>query len=657
MKRIDVNNCSNDNNHRPWYMPWGKGGVAWRYLLFLALLVGFCLLLALLKGCDGTDHYDEIYEVPDWDAEQFDDPYLRDIINSPDGDNPFDGNIVGAVPELPLVEDNGFVDVPEDRIVQNPENPYRRISDSQLDIILNDNATDDTYNQFAQKFKALYPADDCYINYYNNMSGLIQITVPADKLEYIHDNLNSQIPEIDFRVIYDEIFSVSQTKPNDPAFKDKDQSWYFAPIQAYDAWEITKGNPDVVVAIIDNYIDVTHPELAGRITNPYSVERRSKNVLPPAGQSYSFDDPGLLFHGTHVAATAVGAIDNQQGTAGIAPKCTLMPISIGSQITSMRILDALLYAIKQGADVVNLSLGNIYDESITGVDPEEQLRMAETEGKYVQDVWDYVFKLADERNCTIVWAGGNQGIISGLDEYKRNPNTLRVSAVDHDLRRPDFSNYGRYESKDINYSDVSAPGVDIYNAGPGNQYGFSNGTSMAAPIVTGAVALLKSVNPSLTNAEIVEIISSTSKKLPQSDHAGGLLQIRDALERVTGDVANFDEIKDDKSKIVGNWETTELLDVTYMGRPSDFHTHIFLHFDTPQSGTITYREDTGNNYTAPFKATIDNDRIVIEQLGVAKSKTSTDYYEEVKFVGRRGANGMLECQREGGDPFYLIRRG
>lgn len=664
MKKFDVN--SGENKSGSYWRPWGVFGALWRYILFLALLTALCLLIANIKGCDRGDsswneyrhEFPDAIEIPEYDPS--DDVILREIISSPEGNTPFNGNISNPDPSLPSPRDNRIIDVPEDEIITNPENPYKQIAATRLNVILDSNADDETYNSFARRFKELYPGSEYSINYYNSITKMMQLTVPEDKCEYIHDNLNSQIPDIDFKIFYEEIFaaSASAADHNDPAFKDKKQSWYFAPVQAYDAWEVTRGSDNVTVAVIDNFIDVTHPELAGRIVKPYSVDRRSANVLPPSGVVYSFDDPESdIYHGTHVAATAVGALDNNQGVAGIAPGCRLMPVSLGDQITSMKILDGLLYAINQGADVVNLSLANYYSDQMLSTPVQQQIEYAREQGKYVQEIWDYVFKLADERNCTIVWAGGNQGIIVGLDEYKRNPNTVRVSAVDPSLRRPEFSNFGLYENLDINYSDVSAPGVRIYNAGPGNNYGYCDGTSMAAPIVTGAVALMKSLNPNLTNAEVVKILRETARPLPVADHAGGLLQIRSALDRVKGSVANFDEIKQDHSKILGDWETTERQPVTVDNQPTGYFTHVRLHFDSPTGGTITYSEDTGNNYSAPFRASINDNGIIVEQTEYAYSSSDSNYYNKTRFTGTRGDNGQLECKRPDGNTFYLIRAG
>lgn len=675
MKHIDVKTGETSSQKSPW-LPWGAPGALWRYVLFLALLVLFCALIALPKSCSHDsgflpenkgyfEEFPDAVETPDYTDPSFDDTYdagsiLDEIIHSKDGDTPYDGNINNPSPNLPTPDRNRMREIPDDEIINNPDNPYKRISGTSLGVMFDNKIDEETFNQFATQFKQLYPGDEYSITHYNKATKLLELQVPAESCKAVHDNLNEQIPDIDFRVFYIDMFETtgSAADHNDPAFSDKKKSWYFAPIQAYDAWDVTTGSSDVTVAIIDNYIDVTHPELRDRIVAPYSVERQSKNVLPPPGVPYSFkDSKAAIYHGTHVAATAVGALDNGQGTSGIAPQCKLMPISLGTQITNMKILDALLYAIYNGADVVNLSLANYYSDEAVNSSVEDQINYSKSAEKYGEDLWNHVFQLADENNVTIVWAGGNQNIITGMDESKRNPSTIRVSAVDHNLRRAEFSNYGSYNNYGVNYSDISAPGVDIYNAGPHNIYGYSDGTSMAAPIVTGAVALMKSINPNLTNAEIIKILKETARKLPETDHAGGLLQIRKALDRVTGQAANFDEIKNDKNKLIGNWTTTELQDVVDSNtRQHVGQTHIKLHFDTPERGYIAYVEPDGTTYRAPFTSKIGNSAITVTQTKEATAKNRSDFYEKISFKGTRGKNGLLECSRGKGKTFYLIRQ-
>ncbi len=690
MKRINIENESNGNGHGRSHV----GGLIWRYLLFLALLFGFLLLLKWLLSLpeslsydsdaidivDNDNYYDnldddvinnQVVQIPDYYVkddgtpdERFykENPELREIFEEELPSN--NGNFRNPIPELPRPEENYIRPVDPRDIITPDDDPYKQIDGTRIDVILDD-ISESNFNNFARQLKQLYPGDNVKIDYYNPEAGLIQIKVNPSERETVKENIRGRITDIDYKMFDDVIFNdiaAPSAKYNDPAFKNRRQSWHFAPIQAYEAWDITKGSEDVVVAVIDSYIDITHPELKGRIVKPYSVERKSRNVLPPA-RPYSFgrDEDAPVYHGTHVAALAVGALNNGKGAAGLAPGCKLMPISLGEDMSSISILEGLLYAINQGADVVNISIGTVFPDGTDMVSLEEQLEYIKNAGKYQEDVWDYVFDLADKKNCTIVWAAGNFNVLSGMDETKRGESTIRVSAVDQQLKKASFSNFGNYASQGVNYSDISAPGVDIYSAAPANGYGFSPGTSMAAPIVSGAVALMKSVNPNLTNSQIKEILDKTGKTVDRDGHIGKLIQVRDALEQASANVANYDKIKENPNSITGTWQTTEERVVTdsETGEPTGEMTHIFLKFNSINGGTIYYKTDGGCMYSAPFRSTLSNDRLVIRQQGVASGACARPF-AEVTIECSRGENGMLKCRsyyngESSGGSYFLVR--
>lgn len=694
MKRINIENQNSGKEQGP-RTP--LSGLIWRYLLFLALLFGFLLLLKWLLslpengGRDSdaidlieNDHYfdnldeevinDQVIEIPEYfgpddnviiDERFFEEnPELRDVIKEELPGN--GGNFPNPIRELPRPEDN-YIKPTDPRDIINPEDdPYKQIDGTRIDVILED-ISESNFNNFARQLKQLYPGDNVKIDYYNPEAGLIQIKVDPSERESVKERIRSNITDIEYKlfddVIFNQVASSGASKYNDPAFKSERKSWHFAPIQAYEAWDITKGSDDIVVAVIDSYIDITHPEFKGRIVKPYSVERKSRNVMPPS-RPYSFnrDEDAPIFHGTHVAALAVGALNNGAGAAGLAPNCKLMPISLGQDMSSVSILEGLLYAINQGADVVNLSIGTLFPDGTDRTPINDQMEYINNTGKYQEDVWDYVFDLADKKNCTIVWAAGNCNVLSGMDETKRGENTIRVSAVDQNLKKASFSNFGNYESQGVNFSDVSAPGVDIYSAGPANGYGFCPGTSMAAPIVTGAVALMKSVNPHLTNSQVIEILNKTGKAVDRDGHIGKLIQVRDALEQAGANVANYDKIKQDPNSIAGMWQTTEERIVTdsETGEPTGEMTHIFLKFNSINGGTIYYKTDRGCLFSAPFKSELSNDKLKIQQQGLAKSSSCPNPFTEVAIECRRGENGMLKCQsyykgKPHSGTYYLVR--
>ena len=158
-------------------------------------------------------------------------------------------------------------------------------------------------------------------------------------------------------------------------------------------------------------------------------------------------------------------------------------------------------------------------------------------GKAQEKMWDYVFQLAEKRNVTIVWAAGNSNCYAAMDASKRNANTVRVSAVGKDLKKAKFSNFGNFKELDLHESTISAPGVDIWGALPGNSYDAWPGTSFSAPIITGVIALIKSQNKDLTTAQIINILQSTGKPVDGAPHIGNLVQIKDALIKAKETVA------------------------------------------------------------------------------------------------------------------------
>lgn len=125
-----------------------------------------------------------------------------------------------------------------------------------------------------------------------------------------------------------------------------------------------------------------------------------------------------------------------------------------------------------------------------------------------------------------------------MDTSKRNANTIRVSAVDRNLKRAEFSNFGNFSNRGIYESTISAPGVDIWGALPNNSYDAWPGTSFSAPIITGVVALLKSENKDLTTKQIIKILQSTGKPVNGSPEIGNLVQVKDALVKAKQTVSS-----------------------------------------------------------------------------------------------------------------------
>ena len=208
-----------------------------------------------------------------------------------------------------------------------------------------------------------------------------------------------------------------------------------------------------------------------------------------------------------------------------------MPVQIGSGqpfFTMTDIVDGVLYALNHGADVINMSLGKYYGDALNGKSREELIQIINQAGKDEESFWNELFNLAEEKNSFIVIAAGNENTLIGLDPMQRSDNVLKVVAVDKNLKKANFSNYC-YSCGSKN-SYIAAPGVKIYSATPSNTFQYLDGTSMASPIVAGAVALIKTVNPTIRNQDIKKILMSTSVKTRDNLNLG-LIQVDKALQK------------------------------------------------------------------------------------------------------------------------------
>lgn len=233
-------------------------------------------------------------------------------------------------------------------------------------------------------------------------------------------------------------------------------------------WPTYRGE-GITVAILDEGMDVTHPEFKGKIVAPYDSTRQLPFIT----------DKGI--HGTHVAGI-IGATFDDRGVVGVAPAVNLMPIDIfeGENAKISDAIRGISHAVKNGAKVINMSFGT-YDRN-------SALEAA------LQD--------ARSKGVTLVAAAGNDDIDAPFypAAYK---DVLAVGAVTMDNGIADFTNYG-------SFIDVVAPGENIYSSLPNGRYGFMSGTSMSTPIVSGLAALLLSKEPNLSPGMVYARLKSTA---------------------------------------------------------------------------------------------------------------------------------------------------
>lgn len=286
--------------------------------------------------------------------------------------------------------------------------------------------------------------------------------------------------------------------PNDPQYSNL---WGIQKINSPIAWDTSTGLSSVVVAVIDSGMDINHPDLSGISVNPYSAITGSSKVTDGVG------------HGTHVSGT-VGAIGNNSvGVVGVNWNVSIMPVQVCTPggCPQIAIVNGIYRAVDNGAKVINMSLGT----KSPGVDTCSS----------VQDNYKAI-QYALSKGVTVVVAAGNDSRDASLSSPASCAGVIAVGASTPSDGRAGFSNFG-------SVVDIAAPGVGILSTFPGG-YKQENGTSMASPHVAGAAALLLSVNPNLSPAQVEGCLVNNADPISTDRPIGPRLNIAKALENCAG---------------------------------------------------------------------------------------------------------------------------
>lgn len=292
-----------------------------------------------------------------------------------------------------------------------------------------------------------------------------RIQVPSHVFDKVKNAL-SKNPHVNF--VEPNFIAEASFIPNDANYFSQ---WHLQKISASQGWDISTGSPEVPIAVIDSGINPTHPDLIDKLIQGYNF----------VGENTDTHD--VLGHGTAVAGAAATASNNYIGVAGVAWENPIMPLVVlnsNNWASYYDIARAITYAADNGAKIINISIAGSSSSST------------------LQNAVNYAWN----KGAVIFAAAANYSTSTAYYPAACN-NVVAVSATNSNDTRASFSNYG-------NWIDISAPGVSILTTNNGGGYSFWSGTSFSSPISAGLGALIMSVNPTLTNAQVVDIIEKNA---------------------------------------------------------------------------------------------------------------------------------------------------
>ncbi len=410
---------------------------------------------------------------------------------------------------------------------------YFKINDNvNLNVSHNENGQinpKDVY--FLQDLIEEYQITDLRMPFMTAESDILQRTFRMDfdkihEVEQLVKEMNN-LPDIEYAEKA-PLFRISLV-PNDPFYGETSGSsgtaeanWHLTNINAEAAWDITTGDSNIVVAVLDNAIYVDHPDLQNKIIVQTDLGNGDDDPTPP-------ENTYIWSHGTHGAGLIAAKTNNGVGVSSIGYDVSIMAVKLGDDASDGQSMAAgfegIVWAADNGADVINMSWGT----------PQYFTTM--------QNIVNYAYN----KGCVMTGAAGNNG--NGM-ETQMNPDipinyvgypaaldhVIAVGSNDVGDNKSDFSNYGTWidvlapggyyneglmgigaftvlsttasEAGDIN-SVLNGTGGGAAEYGVSGQYDVMQGTSMAAPVTSGLCGLMLSANPDLTPEKLTAILKAT----------------------------------------------------------------------------------------------------------------------------------------------------
>ena len=392
--------------------------------------------------------------------------------------------------------------------------------------------------------------------------GTAVVSVPLAKTEAVLTTLE-RLPGVSYAET-DGVVHAYAVTVNDPYLNSS--SWQLANPNFPDAWSLTTGSSNIVVAVVDTGVQPNHPDL-GTLVPGYDFVNDDENTS---------DDEG---HGTAVAGIVAAQGNNDQGIAGVCWQCRIMPVKVLDSEglgTDSDVASGIVWAVDHRAEVINLSLG--------GPDSSQTLAGA--------------VSYAQSRGVVVVAAAGNEGQWQVPDYPAAYPGVISVGAVGEADHYYDFSNWGSWVQVEApgctnttHWSDIVRPDSLYYNLGDPDVSYYPTpsqfcGTSAAAPFVAGLAGLARSYNPSASALSIADAIEQTATPRPpvygEGNSVYGFIDASAAIQAIAlapaGPQASFTP-----SVTAGG----EPLRVTFTNTSTDATSYVWTFGDGSDSTTTT----------------------------------------------------------------------
>lgn len=383
--------------------------------------------------------------------------------------------------------------------------------------------------------------------------------------------------------------------------------WGFDNIAAESAWDTRTDSSSVIVGIIDSGVQYDHPDLAGNIwTNPGEIPG---NGIDDDGNGYVDDYYGYDFdnedsdpmddngHGTHVAGTVGAQSDNNIGVAGVGWDASLMSLKVIGGGTNADVARAIDYATDNGAQITNNSYGyagqNVGGSNVIS----GAIGRAKAAG--------VLYVVAAGNSRTNIPASDIDGSFNSWPaEYSKiHDNVITVGAIDEAGTYASYSHWGDESVQ------IAAPGTQIASTYTGDRYVYLSGTSMAAPHVAGAAALLWAEQPSLTYLEIKDAILDTARPEHLDRVTNGVLDLGAAMASITSSTNSPPVATNDSASV--DEDQPVFISVLANDFDPDGDTVTVSSFTQPSNGSVsnnngvlTYQGDSNFNGSDSFTYTI-----------------------------------------------------